>query len=154
MVQQQQMRCNGCKHLLQFGLRLVGHFQTFDQMWLCRQGWSTRSWFHSKTSLIGNIPRPWNDSAALDEVQWLQTSASFWSQIGWTFPNFCLDLAQKQTWLGRNAGPPEAVFTAKHHSLATYTKAMEWFSSTRRSAIPANICFSLGSDWLDISKLF
>jgi hypothetical protein len=29
MVQQQQMRCNGCK-LLEFGLRWVGHFQTFE----------------------------------------------------------------------------------------------------------------------------
>jgi hypothetical protein len=31
---------------------------------------------------------PWNGSAATDEVQWLQTSASVWAQIGWTFPNF------------------------------------------------------------------
>ena len=29
---------------------------------------STRSWFHSKASLIGHTPRAWNGSAATDEV--------------------------------------------------------------------------------------
>jgi hypothetical protein len=76
------------------GLRLVGCFQTF----LTRSGpkigfawhrWSTKRWFHIKTSLIGHIPRPWTDLAATDEVSWLQTaSVSFMAQIGWTFPNF------------------------------------------------------------------
>jgi hypothetical protein len=51
--------------------------------------WSTsRSWFHSKTSLIGCISRPWNGSAAPDEVLWLQTTASVWAQIGCRFRNF------------------------------------------------------------------
>jgi hypothetical protein len=35
-----------------------------------------------------HIPRPWNGSAAMDEVLFLQTSTSVWAQIGWTFPNF------------------------------------------------------------------
>jgi hypothetical protein len=154
------MRCNGCKQLLQLGLRLVVDFGTLgwirtekwlhssrmvhqelvsqqntslighisrpwngsaapDERWgfmaahnclslgsdwldvsdsLTRSGqksdfihhrWSTsRSWFHSKTSLIGCISRPWNGSAAPDEVLWLQTTASVWAQIGCRFRNF------------------------------------------------------------------
>jgi hypothetical protein len=92
MVQHQWMRCHGCK-LLQFGLRmdiysilLTCSCPKTDLAW---HRWSTRSWFHSTTSLIGHIPRPWNGPAPMDEVSWLQT-ASVWSQNGHLFHTFDL----------------------------------------------------------------
>jgi hypothetical protein len=59
--------------------------QSWPKTDLAWHRWSARSWFHSTTSLIGHIPRPWNGPAAMDEVLWLQT-ASVWSQTSLMFP--------------------------------------------------------------------
>jgi hypothetical protein len=67
-----------CSDWLGVSKLLTGSGPKTDLAW---HRWSTRSWFHIKTSLIGHIPRAWDGSAAAtDEVKWLQT-ASFHAQI-------------------------------------------------------------------------
>jgi hypothetical protein len=83
---------------------LTGFGPKTDLAW---HRWSTRSWFHTKTSLIGHIPRPWNGPAAMNEVSCLQT-AMLWSHNGWmSIQTFDWILPSKLTWLGTD-GPSGA----------------------------------------------
>ena len=152
MVQQQQMRCHGCK-LMSLGSDLVGYFKTLDMiqpiMWLGlaeMDQWKIPPIKRSHI-LIGHIWRTWNGPAATDEeVSWQVIATNGMSLSSDLVGCFKTSVRiHPKNWLGLAQMGQQELVLQQNITHWSHMEDMEWSSSNRWDVMTIN-WMSFGSD--------